>query len=71
MVATILSNADTLAVMDITLTSARFMSALPAVISATVTKVRHNMTERDLLNALQHAETLAEYIRKLLTEKGL
>jgi hypothetical protein len=29
------------------------------------------MTERDLLNALHSAEALAEYLRKLLTEKGL
>jgi|APCry1669191515_1035360.scaffolds.fasta_scaffold01934_14 hypothetical protein len=29
------------------------------------------MTERDLLEALHYAEMLAEYIRKILTEKGL
>jgi hypothetical protein len=29
------------------------------------------MTERELLEALHYAETLAEYIRKQLTEKGL
>jgi len=29
------------------------------------------MSELDLLNALQATEQLAEYLRKLLTEKGL
>ena len=29
------------------------------------------MTEKELLNALQSAEQVAEYIRKQLTERGL